>query len=163
MEYITQLNYSYQAMGFQPYKWTQNGSAPFTRLTKPVRECTVAMLTTGGISLTTEPAWNPMARDDFRVDAIPGSKVEHEDYQVHDSCGWPAAFSPPRRLTTAAAVRLPAPVCRDRHQLPLPGAAAGGAGRGGRDRQGGGAPLQWIHGADLCAHPATVAPRQTGS
>ena len=103
VEYITQLNFSYQAMGFQPYKWTQNDSAPFTRLTKPMSECTVALLTTGGISLTTEPAWNPMARDDFRVDAIPGTKVDHDDFQVHDSCGFSSSVrpqrSPPHRLT----------------------------------------------------------------
>ena len=50
IRYVDALNEKYGAMGFPPYKWSVNEDAPWTPLAKPLSDCTVAMLVSGGIS-----------------------------------------------------------------------------------------------------------------
>jgi D-proline reductase (dithiol) PrdB len=71
-------------MGNPPYRWTVNESAPLHRPDKPVNECTVSLLTSGGVSECSMPAFNPDARNDHRLDAI-ASDVDAGDFQIHDS------------------------------------------------------------------------------
>ncbi|MGD9602213.1 MAG: selenoprotein B [Gammaproteobacteria bacterium] len=81
--YIDHLNRLYRSLGFPPYDWTVNHTAPFTSLARPLNACTVALLTTGGISRRDAPPWNPDARNDFRLDAIPAD-TPADAFQVHD-------------------------------------------------------------------------------
>ena len=71
VRYVDALAEYYGAMGHPPYRWTINEDAPFTALEKPISECRVTMLTSGGISQCAAPAWDPMARNDHRLDEIP--------------------------------------------------------------------------------------------
>ena len=84
VRYVDLLNQRYQQQGFPPYEWTVNDDAPLTVPTKPLDECTVSMLTSGGVSHCSMPAWDPYARNDFRLDEVdPGATAP--DFQVNDS------------------------------------------------------------------------------
>jgi D-proline reductase (dithiol) PrdB len=84
VRYVERLSARYRAQGFPPYQWTINREAPLTPLAKPLRECRVSLLTSGGVSHCAMPAWNPDARNDFRLDTI-ASDAAAPDFQVHDS------------------------------------------------------------------------------
>ena len=84
INYVDELNKHYGSMGFPPYKWTINESAPLTRLEKPLSECSVTLLTSGGISLCSMPGFDPDARNDHRLDEVDDS-VSTADFQIHDS------------------------------------------------------------------------------
>ncbi len=84
VRYVTAINEYYQSLGYPPYRWTVNTSAPFTPLTKPLEACRVSLLTSGGISHRSRPPFHAEARDDLRVDAVdPGSAVS--EFEVNDS------------------------------------------------------------------------------
>ncbi len=82
--YVDALNKYYGAMGNPLYRWSINETAPLHRLTRPISECTVALLTSGGVSQCAVPAFNPDARNDHRLDEIPAD-TPSGDFQVHDS------------------------------------------------------------------------------
>jgi D-proline reductase (dithiol) PrdB len=84
IKYVDALNQYYSAMGNPPYRWTVNESAPLHRLDKPLQDCTVSLLTSGGVSQCAMPAFNPDARNDHRLDAIDNNADAH-DFQIHDS------------------------------------------------------------------------------
>lgn len=84
VRYVDRLNARYRAQGFPPYKWTVNTDAPLTAPTKPLAESTVTLLTSGGVSRACDLAWNPDARNDFRLDEIP-PETPSDAFQVHDS------------------------------------------------------------------------------
>lgn len=88
IDYVSLLNRKYQSMGFPPYKWTINESAPLTPLKKPLSQCCVSILSTAGASRSSDPPFNPDARDDLRCDAIPGDAdtrafVVNDNYYDH--------------------------------------------------------------------------------
>ena len=84
VDYVEGLARHYGAMGHPPYQWTINETAPLHRLTKPVRACRVTMLTSGGISLCGVGGFDPLARNDHRLDAIPFD-ADATDFQIHDA------------------------------------------------------------------------------
>ena len=84
VRYVDALASYYGSMGHPAYRWTVNEDAPFTRLTKPINECRVTLLTSGGMSMCSMPAWDPMSRNDHRLDAIP-EDASTSDFQIHDS------------------------------------------------------------------------------
>ena len=84
VKYVDALAEYYGAMGHPPYRWTVNEDAPLMHLTKPVNQARVTMLTSGGISMCAMPAWDPMSRNDHRLDAIPAD-ADVTDFQIHDS------------------------------------------------------------------------------
>jgi len=84
VRYVDRLNARYARQGFPPYRWTVNDDAPLTALSKPVEESRVTLLTSGGVSRTCDAAWNPDARNDFRLDEIPADSPAAA-FQVHDS------------------------------------------------------------------------------
>ena len=71
ISYVDALNEHYGAMGHPSYEWTINTTAPMTRLKKSLKECTVTLLTSGGISQCSAAPWDPLSRNDHRLDAIP--------------------------------------------------------------------------------------------
>ena len=84
VRYVDGLAAYYGAMGHPPYQWTVNDTAPWTPMTRPLSSCRVTMLTSGGISLCSMPGFDPMARNDHRLDAIPVQSGAG-DFQIHDS------------------------------------------------------------------------------
>ena len=87
--YVTRLNEFYRSPGFPAYKWTVNEDAPLTRLKKPLNQCRIALLTSGGVSRKDAPAFNPQARNDLRLDPIEQQTSPHffeinDDYYNHD-------------------------------------------------------------------------------
>ena len=48
VSYVNALNEHYGAMGFPPYEWTINKSAPLTRLDKPLEQWRDIFLISGG-------------------------------------------------------------------------------------------------------------------
>jgi D-proline reductase (dithiol) PrdB len=84
VRYVDELARHYGAMGHPPYAWTIHDDAPLHRLSRPVRECRVTMLTSGGISHCAMPEWDPLARNDHRLDAIPAT-TPSTDFQIHDA------------------------------------------------------------------------------
>ena len=84
IKYVELLNQRYQMQGFPPYEWTRNGPPPLTPLRKPLDECRVSVLTSGGVSHCSMPDWDPHARNDFRLDAI-DRDAHSTDFAVNDS------------------------------------------------------------------------------
>lgn len=84
ISYVDGLAGYYGSMGHPPYQWTVNDSAPLHRLARPVRECRVTMLTSGGISLCSVGGFDPLSRNDHRLDEIPAD-VCAADFQIHDA------------------------------------------------------------------------------
>ena len=82
--YVDGLAEYYGAMGHPAYQWTVNESAPLQPLSKPLNECRVTMLTSGGMSLCSMPPFDPLARNDHRLDAIP-EQAASDDFQIHDA------------------------------------------------------------------------------
>ena len=84
IKYVDALNKHYGAMGNPPYKWTVNTDAPLHTLAKPLAECTISLLTSGGVSQCSMPAFDPDARNNHRLDAISKGALA-DDFQIHDS------------------------------------------------------------------------------
>ena len=84
VRYVDELAAHYGAMGHPPYEWSVHDNAPLHKLNRPVRDCRVSLLTSGGISQCAMPAWDPLARNDHRLDAIPSS-TSSADFQIHDA------------------------------------------------------------------------------
>ncbi len=70
IRYIDLIDETYQSKGYPAYDWSENADAPLVRLAKPLSECTVSMLTSGGISHNSREPFNPTAKNDFRLDEI---------------------------------------------------------------------------------------------
>ncbi|MDP6343193.1 MAG: glycine/sarcosine/betaine reductase selenoprotein B family protein [Alphaproteobacteria bacterium] len=84
IDYVDKIDKAYQSQGYPPYRWSVNEEAPLTPLAKPLADCTVSMLTSGGISYTEAEPFNPIAKDDFRLDEIdPG--YDENGFQIHDA------------------------------------------------------------------------------
>lgn len=84
IKYVEALNRYYRSQGNPPYRWTVNDTAPFTPLAKPLSDATVTMLTSGGISLCSVAPFDPMARNDHRLDEI-AQDASTSDFQIHDA------------------------------------------------------------------------------
>ena len=84
IRYVDSLNDHYRSQGNPPYRWSVNETAPLHRLQKPLHECTVSLLTSGGVSQCSMPAFDPNARNDHRLDAI-ACDTSSKDFQVHDN------------------------------------------------------------------------------
>lgn len=84
INYVDALNKHYGSLGFPPYQWTINETAPLTRVDKPLNECRVTLLTSGGVSHCSVPGFNPDARNDHRLDAV-GRNVNSSDFAINDS------------------------------------------------------------------------------
>ena len=84
IRYVDALNDYYGAMGHPPYRWTVNEDAPLHRPAKRLAQCTVALLTSGGVSQCTMPPFDPNARNDHRLDAVPAD-APSDGFQIHDN------------------------------------------------------------------------------
>lgn len=71
VRYIDRLNEHYQSLGFPAYTWSKNDGTAWTPLVKPLSECRVSMLTSGGVSCSWQPPFDPQARNDLTLLEIP--------------------------------------------------------------------------------------------
>jgi D-proline reductase (dithiol) PrdB len=114
--YVARLNEFYRSQGFPAYQWTINESAPLTPLAKPLSECRVAMLTSGGVSRKDTPPFHPQARNDLRLDAVDRDTaadffVISDDYYNHSDADRDInCIFPIERLRELAAERVIADV-----------------------------------------------------
>jgi D-proline reductase (dithiol) PrdB len=86
IRYVERLEAFYRKRGFPPYRWSIHETAPLTPLAKPLERCRVALLTSGGVSCGAAPPFDPQARNDLRVDAIPPDAdafTVSDDYYDH--------------------------------------------------------------------------------
>lgn len=65
--YVPFLNERYKNQGFPPYQWSTFDSAPWTPLRKPLSECKVAIVSSGGLSRHEQRPFAPFARNDLTV------------------------------------------------------------------------------------------------
>ena len=84
IRYVDALNEKYGAMGFPPYKWSVQDTAPWLPMNKDLTDCTVSMLVSGGISHSSAIPFDPDVRNDHRVDAIDPA-TPSDQYQIYDS------------------------------------------------------------------------------
>jgi D-proline reductase (dithiol) PrdB len=70
VEYITRIRDNYAKLGYQPYQWVNNQEAPpWQPLRKPLAECRVGLIASGGIYVTGQVAFH--FKDDASFRAIP--------------------------------------------------------------------------------------------
>ena len=83
IRYIDLIDQRYQSKGYPPYDWSEYDDAPLTRLRKPLGECTVSLLTSGGVSHESTEPFNPIAKNDFRLDEI-DPLAKGSEFDVND-------------------------------------------------------------------------------
>lgn len=70
VEYITRIRDNYAKLGYKPYQWVINESTPpWTPLRKPLSECRLGLVASGGIYVTGQVAFH--FKDDSSFRAIP--------------------------------------------------------------------------------------------
>lgn len=92
IEYIKRTTEAFTKQGFPPYKWIENADCPYwTPLAKPLEECRVALLSTGGMYMKDkQQPFNP-DRDDLTFREIPISvdvktlAISHNSYNHTDA------------------------------------------------------------------------------
>ncbi|MAG97070.1 MAG: glycine/sarcosine/betaine reductase selenoprotein B family protein [Alphaproteobacteria bacterium] len=84
IDYVPLIDNYYQSKEFPAYDWTVNEAAPLSRLSKPLIECTVSMLTSGGISYNEAEPFDPIAKDNFRLDEIAWD-TDGKGFQINDA------------------------------------------------------------------------------
>jgi len=86
---------------FTPYRWVVNETVPFTPLKKPIAECKVAMISSGGLMYRDQPRFH---REDSSYRRIPKNarrdelNVWHFGYPTHDAEQDPNCVFPLERL-----------------------------------------------------------------
>ena len=83
IRYIDLIDGRYQSKGYPPYDWSEYSDAPLTPLRKPLSECTVSLLTSGGISHKSREPFNPIAKNDFRLDEI-DPQAKGDEFVLND-------------------------------------------------------------------------------
>jgi len=72
VEYITRITDNYAKLGYKPYQWVSNSDTPpRTPLRKPLSQCRVGLVASGGIYATGQVAFH--FKDDVSFRAIPTS------------------------------------------------------------------------------------------
>lgn len=70
VEYITRIRDNYAKLGYKPYQWVVNDDTPpWTPLRKPLSDCRLGLVASGGIYVTGQVAFH--FKDDVSFRAIP--------------------------------------------------------------------------------------------
>jgi D-proline reductase (dithiol) PrdB len=64
---------------YAPYKWVANTDAPWTPLARPLKECRLALVSSGGFYLKDQP---PFEENDASIRIIP-KEVEPQDLRIY--------------------------------------------------------------------------------
>ena len=81
VEYITRIRENYARLGYKPYAWVDNTASPppWKPLEKPLSECQIGLVASGGIYLSGQVAFH--WRDDTTLREIPAN-VRSEDLRA---------------------------------------------------------------------------------
>jgi len=71
IEYVTSLNKLYQSQGFPEYRWSTSDSAPFQPMSQPLSHATIGLVSSGGISETSQDPFDGWAVNGFSHRLIP--------------------------------------------------------------------------------------------
>ena len=88
--YIERTTARFSAQGFPPYKWSQNDDVPLTKMTKPLKDANIAVVSSSGVYLPDQEAFNPV-RDDMTFREIPLNiaqkdvLISHNNYDHTDA------------------------------------------------------------------------------
>jgi len=90
IDYIERTLEQYAALGYPPYRWVNNeDDPPFTPLSKPLTDCTVGLIASGGIYRLGQPAFHFKDDTSFRaidVTTPPSElRVSHFAYDTNDA------------------------------------------------------------------------------
>ncbi len=90
IDYIQRTREQYDALGYPAYRWVENPDPPpFTPLAKPLADCTVGLIASGGIYRLGQKAFH--FRDDISFRAIPTDtppealRISHFAYDMTDA------------------------------------------------------------------------------
>lgn len=90
IDYIERTRAQYEALGYPAYRWVVNEDPPpFTPLARPLSECTVALIASGGIYRLGQQAFH--FRDDVSFRAIDADtppaelRISHFAYDMTDA------------------------------------------------------------------------------
>ncbi len=92
---------------YPPYKWAINDEAPWTPLAKPLKDCRLALVSSGGFYLEGQP---PFEENDASYRLIPTDaeprdlRIYHHGYRDNDPDHDPNCVFPLERLRELAAV-----------------------------------------------------------
>ena len=90
VDYIKRLQANFTAQGFPIYRWSYNVEAPLKRLSKSLSECRIGVLSSAGVHLPNQEAFDPV-RDDLTFREIPRNitqdqvRVHHNNYDSTDA------------------------------------------------------------------------------
>jgi len=108
IHYINTLTSLYQSLGYTPYKWVVNEDiAPFAPLKKPLSQCRVGVIASGGIYVTGQKAFHH--KDDASFRMIPKAvktqdlRFSHFAYDMTDARKDPNVIFPIDTLRKLAA------------------------------------------------------------
>jgi D-proline reductase (dithiol) PrdB len=87
--------------GFPPYKWVVNTEAPWTPLARPIKDCRLALVGSGGFYLASQPSFgdNDLSYRLIPSDADPRAlRIYHHGYRDDDADRDPNCVFPLDRL-----------------------------------------------------------------
>ena len=109
LDYIERTRAQYAALGYPPYRWVRNpGEPPFTPLSKPLRDCRLGLVASGGIYALGQVAFH--YKDDASFREIPRDvdyrqlRVTHFAYDLTDARADPNVVFPLETLNDLAAL-----------------------------------------------------------
>jgi len=91
VRYVDYTRAAFAAQGFPPYEWLVNGTPPFTPFDKALKECRVALLSTGGFYVRGKQAPFDPEKNDMGFREIPKDvdvsdlTVSHNYYDHSDA------------------------------------------------------------------------------
>jgi D-proline reductase (dithiol) PrdB len=105
VDYLARSRERYDALGYPPYRWALDDSTPpFHPLTKPLSDCRVGLVSSGGAYVVGQEAFH--FRDDISYRAIPTNtpssqlRIAHFAYNTDDARHDPNCVLPLRSLRT---------------------------------------------------------------
>ena len=103
VDHIRRTREQYAALGYPPYSWVHNpDTPPFTPLPKPLNECVVGLVSSGGVYRTGQVAFH--YKDDISLRVIPRDtpaaelRATHFAYDLTDARRDPNVVLPLRSL-----------------------------------------------------------------
>jgi len=102
--YIPRTRERYRS--YPPYRWVVNHEAPWTPLAKPMRDCTVGLISSGGFYVDGQP---PFDENDASIRLVPMEtrradlRIYHHGYRDDDADRDPNCVFPLERLRELAA------------------------------------------------------------
>jgi D-proline reductase (dithiol) PrdB len=91
IDYVAGLNAMYQSQGFPPYRWSVFDSSPWASFKKPLKEATLALISSAGIFRQDQEPFDPWAVNDLSFREVPKDtplnrlKLHHNYFDHRDA------------------------------------------------------------------------------